>query len=98
MATVVAAAFLEIEFTKLPGRSRKNGNRFLFPFFCGILRMFRQWKEAYTGMAKTMGIGIQNFEKVITNHCFYVDKSYFIREWWENQDDVTLITRSRRFG
>ncbi len=49
-------------------------------------------------MAKTMGIGIQNFEKVITNHCFYVDKSYFIREWWENQDEVTLITRPRRFG
>lgn len=49
-------------------------------------------------MARTIGIGIQNFEKIISNHCFYVDKSYFIKEWWENQDDVTLIARPRRFG
>ena len=30
--------------------------------------------------------------------CFYVDKTYFIKQWWESQDDVTLITRPRRFG
>lgn len=49
-------------------------------------------------MARTVGIGIQSFEKIITNHCFYIDKTLFIKEWWENQDDVTLITRPRRFG
>lgn len=49
-------------------------------------------------MARTVAIGIQNFEKMITNHCFYVDKTDFIREWWERKDDVTLITRPRRFG
>ncbi|MDY5846453.1 MAG: AAA family ATPase [Bariatricus sp.] len=49
-------------------------------------------------MARTVGIGIQDFEKVITNECFYVDKTDFIREWWESKDDVTLITRPRRFG
>ena len=49
-------------------------------------------------MARTVGIGIQSFEKIRKNNCFYVDKTYFIREWWENQDDVTLITRPRRFG
>ncbi len=49
-------------------------------------------------MARTVGIGIQSFEKIRKNHCFYVDKTYFIREWWESQDDVTLITRPRRFG
>ena len=49
-------------------------------------------------MARTVGIGIQSFEKMVTNHCFYVDKTHFIKEWWENQDDVTLITRPRRFG
>ena len=49
-------------------------------------------------MARTVGIGIQNFEKIITNNCFYVDKTDFIREWWESMDDVTLITRPRRFG
>lgn len=49
-------------------------------------------------MARTVGIGIQDFAKVITNDCFYVDKTDFIREWWESKDDVTLITRPRRFG
>ncbi|MGN0406140.1 MAG: AAA family ATPase [Bariatricus sp.] len=49
-------------------------------------------------MARTVGIGIQDFEKIITNKCFYIDKTDFIREWWESKDDVTLITRPRRFG
>ena len=49
-------------------------------------------------MARTVGIGIQDFEKIIENNCFYVDKTYFIKEWWESQDAVTLITRPRRFG
>lgn len=49
-------------------------------------------------MARPVGIGMQDFEKVITENNFYVDKTLFIKEWWENQDDVTLITRPRRFG
>ena len=49
-------------------------------------------------MARTVGIGIQNFEKIITNNFFYVDKTSFIKEWWESGDSVTLITRPRRFG
>ncbi|MCI8374293.1 MAG: AAA family ATPase [Lachnospiraceae bacterium] len=49
-------------------------------------------------MARTIGIGHQNFEQVITNDNFYIDKTKFIKEWWENQDMVTLITRPRRFG
>ena len=49
-------------------------------------------------MARTVGIGIQNFEKLITESSFYIDKTDFIRQWWENRDDVTLITRPRRFG
>ena len=49
-------------------------------------------------MGRTVGIGIQSFEKLITEHCFYIDKTDFIREWWENKDDVTLIARPRRFG
>ena len=49
-------------------------------------------------MARTVGIGIQDFEKIIKNNRFYVDKTDFIREWWESGDDVTLITRPRRFG
>lgn len=49
-------------------------------------------------MAGTVGIGIQDFGKIIKNKCFYVDKTAFIKEWWENRDDVTMIIRPRRFG
>lgn len=49
-------------------------------------------------MVRTIGIGKQDFEKIRTNDNFYVDKTQFIREWWERDDDVTLITRPRRFG
>ena len=49
-------------------------------------------------MARTVGIGIQNFEKLISENSFYIDKTDFIRQWWENRDDVTQITRPRRFG
>ncbi|MDE5696154.1 MAG: ATP-binding protein [Lachnospiraceae bacterium] len=44
------------------------------------------------------GLGYQNFEEVRTGHIFYIDKTDFIREWWEYADKVTLITRPRRFG
>ena len=49
-------------------------------------------------MARTVGIGIQSFDKVRENQYFYIDKTSFIKEWWESGDDVTLITRPRRFG
>ena len=49
-------------------------------------------------MARTVGIGIQNFETIITKNVFYVDKTNFIKEWWESEDSVTLISRPRRFG
>ena len=49
-------------------------------------------------MEKAVAVGIQDFNKVIERNCFYVDKTYFIKEWWENRDDVTLLTRPRRFG
>ena len=45
-----------------------------------------------------VGIGNQNFEVIRKEHYFYVDKTSFIKEWWENGDSVTLITRPRRFG
>ncbi len=49
-------------------------------------------------MARVVSIGAQDFEMLITNNCFYVDKTLFIKEWWESYDIVTLITRPRRFG
>ena len=44
------------------------------------------------------GLGYQNYEDMMANHIFYIDKTNFIREWWEYADKVTLITRPRRFG
>ncbi len=49
-------------------------------------------------MARTIGLGIQDFRKIMENNYFYIDKSLLIKEWWESGDDVTLITRPRRFG
>ncbi len=49
-------------------------------------------------MARTVGIGIQNYNEIIEKNCFYIDKTSFIEEWWESMDSVTLITRPRRFG
>ena len=49
-------------------------------------------------MARTIGIGHQNFREIIENDYFYIDKTSFLKEWWENGDSVTLINRPRRFG
>ena len=49
-------------------------------------------------MGRNVAIGIQQFNEVIEKNCFYVDKTDFIREWWESNDSVTLINRPRRFG
>lgn len=49
-------------------------------------------------MERTVAIGIQDFEQIRKNNCFYVDKTDFIREWWESMDVVTLITRPHCFG
>ncbi len=49
-------------------------------------------------MAQKIGIGWQDFEEIRKRDLFYVDKTAFIREWWESGDGVTLIARPRRFG
>ena len=49
-------------------------------------------------MARVVGIGLQDFSKFQYENVFYVDKTRFIKEWWESKDEVTLITRPRRFG
>ena len=49
-------------------------------------------------MGRTVGIGIQEFNEIRENNNFYIDKTYFIKDWWESGDKVTLITRPRRFG
>ena len=49
-------------------------------------------------MARTVAIGEQNFEIIRKRDYFYIDKTKFIKEWWEAGDSVTLVTRPRRFG
>jgi len=49
-------------------------------------------------MKKKIGTGVQDFESLRMNGDFYVDKTDFVREWWQRRDAVTLITRPRRFG
>lgn len=49
-------------------------------------------------MKQTVSIGAQDFAYIRENNCFFIDKTSFIKEWWENKDAVTLITRPRRFG
>ena len=45
-----------------------------------------------------VNISAQRFERLREQGAFYIDKTEFIREWWEKGSDVTLITRPRRFG
>ena len=49
-------------------------------------------------MSRNVAIGIQDFEDLVKKGYFYIDKTMFIREWWESGDGVTLIARPRRFG
>ncbi len=49
-------------------------------------------------MTGRVSIGHQDFETIRTKGYFYIDKTRFIREWWESGDNVTLLTRPRRFG
>ena len=49
-------------------------------------------------MGRNVAIGIQQFDTLIERDCLYIDKTDFIREWWESGDSVTLLTRPRRFG
>lgn len=49
-------------------------------------------------MQKVISIGKQNFVSLWENDCFYIDKTDLICKWWESKDEITLITRPRRFG
>ena len=49
-------------------------------------------------MNQVISIGNQGFDSIRQEQSFYVDKTAFIKEWWESRDSITLITRPRRFG
>ena len=48
-------------------------------------------------MPLPISLGNQGFASLRENHCFYIDKTDFIREWWEEQDVVTLINNEKRY-
>ncbi|MCI8785421.1 MAG: AAA family ATPase [Eubacterium sp.] len=60
--------------------------------------MDRKSNEFYRKLKPVVAIGAQNFKSIRESGAFYIDKTSFIKEWWENQDVVTLIIRPRRFG
>ncbi len=58
----------------------------------------KQGKEYVDMKGKIVNLGEQRFDRMIEENKFYVDKTGFIKEWWEYGSAVTLITRPRRFG
>lgn len=60
-------------------------------------RRFYEYAKRFH-LGRTIGIGHQDYEVMISDKLFYVDKTYFIQDWWNHNDQVTLITRPRRFG
>lgn len=49
-------------------------------------------------MKKPLPIGIDNFEKIITEGYYYMDKTMLIKELLDLKGEVNLFTRPRRFG
>ncbi len=47
---------------------------------------------------KPLPIGVDNFEKLVTNGYYFVDKTLFIRDLLDMKGEVNLFTRPRRFG
>jgi len=47
---------------------------------------------------KAAPVGVENFERIIKDGYYYVDKSLLIEKILENRTPVTLFTRPRRFG
>ena len=63
-----------------------------------VKKTFNNKKVEVEEMARQVSIGSQSFENLREKGCFYIDKTYFIRDWWKTEDQITLITRPRRFG
>ena len=47
---------------------------------------------------KKIPLGVDNFKKIITDNYFYIDKTKFIEEIFNDGAEVKLFTRPRRFG
>ena len=49
-------------------------------------------------MAREIAIGQQDYAAIIEKNSFYVDKTFFIKDWWNDPTFCTVILRPRRFG
>ncbi len=49
-------------------------------------------------MLKTVGLGIQNFEKVIRANAFYIDKTKFISEWMTKHGWIEINAQTTFLG
>jgi len=49
-------------------------------------------------MEKGIGIGIDDFRKIIKEDCYYFDKTNYIKELLKDRTEIKLFTRPRRFG
>ena len=63
-----------------------------------VKKTFNNKKVEVEEMARQVSIGSQSFQDLREEKCYYIDKTRFIKEWWETKDRITLITRPRRFG
>ena len=77
---------------------KKKGKASLSLWKGNVILITIQKGRCSTEMAKTVSIGKQDFASLREQNSFYIDKTDLIRAWWESQDDITLITRPRRFG
>lgn len=66
-----------------------------FIVFVILAILFGKWVSIWH---QSISIGKQDFAFLRENNCFFVDKTNFIKEWWDNVDEITLLTRPRRFG
>ena len=49
-------------------------------------------------MTREIAIGQQDYAAIIEKNSFYVDKTFFIKDWWNDPTFCTVILRPRRFG
>ena len=49
-------------------------------------------------MKKGIGVGIEDFRKIIREGCYYFDKTNYIEELLKDKTVIKLFTRPRRFG
>ena len=72
-----------------------------YRLLCGSLLQYNQQRRGVNNMGeekKRLPVGLENFEQIIKDNYYYVDKTGLISELIRNGGMVNLFTRPRRFG